>query len=180
MKDRKLASRYARALLSTLTDPTQAERAEEFLHALAAAIDESRDLRDVILNPAVPRSARRSVLEALARAHGAPDLVASFLRVVVDHGRAGNLPEIAEAYAEARAEQAGIVAVTLETATPLSDALKAKAKSSLEKLTGRSVRMKFGRNPALIGGAIARIGSKVYDGSLRTQLDILRRRMASE
>ena len=180
MKDRKLASRYARALLPTLTDPKQAERAEEFLNALATAIDESRDLRDVLLNPAVPRSARRSVLEGLAKSHGAPDQVASFLRVVVDHGRAGNLPEIAQAFAEARAEQAGIVAVTLETASPLSDALKQKAQSTLEKLTGRKVRMKFGVDPAHVGGAIARIGSKVYDGSLKTQLDILRRRMAAE
>jgi len=180
MKDRKLASRYARALLSTLSDPKQSERAEEFLAALATSIEESRDLRDVLLNPAVPRSARKTVLVGLAEAHVAPDLVASFLRVVVDHGRAANLPEIAVAFAEARAEQAGIVAVTLETASPLPDTLKKKAQTTLEKLTGRKVRMRFGVDPAHVGGAIARIGSKIYDGSLKTQLDILRQRMAAE
>jgi F-type H+-transporting ATPase subunit delta len=180
MKDRKLASRYARALLSTLSDAQQAERAEEFLAALATAIDGSRDLHDVLLNPSVPRSARTAVLVALAETHGAPELVASFLRVVVENGRAGYLPDIAEAFAEARAEQAGIVAVTIETASPLSDALKQKTQATLEKLTGHKVQMRFGVDPAHVGGAIAQIGSKVYDGSLRTQLDLLRRRMAAE
>jgi len=180
MKDRKLASRYARALLATLTDAKESERAEEFLAALADAIEGSRAPRDVLLNPAVPKSSRKAVLVGLAEAHGAPKLVASFLRVVVDHRRAGHLPEIAEVFAEARAEQAGIVAVTLETASPLTDALKEKARTALEKLTGRKVRMRFGVDPAHVGGAVARIGSKVYDGSLKTQLDILRRRMAAE
>jgi F-type H+-transporting ATPase subunit delta len=179
MRDRKLATRYARALLATL-DAKQAENAEAFLTALSDAIERSRDLRDVLLNPAVSRSARTAVLVSLAKNHGAPDLVASFMRVVVDHGRASNLPEIARAFNEAREELAGVVPVRLETAAPISKDLQDKARTMLEKLTGKKVRLQFGVDPAHIGGAIARIGSKVYDGSLRTQLDILRRRMAAE
>ena len=179
MRDRKLATRYSRALLATL-DAEQSETAETFLTALADAFDRSSELRDVLLNPSVSRSARTAVLVDLAERNQAPDQVASFMRVVVDHGRARNLPEIAEAFSEAREQQAGIVAVKIETAVPMSTELKDKAQTILEKLTGKKVRMQFGVDPSQIGGAVARIGSQVYDGSLRTQLDILRRRMAAE
>ena len=179
MRDRKLATRYARALLATLDDE-QSKIAEAFLTALADAFDRSPELRDVLLNPSVSRSARTAILVELAEGHHAPDRVATFMRVVVDHGRARNLPEIAEAFSQAREQQAGIVSVKMETAVPLSADLKDKAQTILEKLTGKKVRMQFGVDPSQIGGAVARIGSKVYDGSLRTQLDILRRRMAAE
>ncbi len=179
MRDRKLATRYARALLSTL-DAQQSETAEAFLSALADAIDRSRELRDVLFNPSVSRSGRTAVLVELAKQHQVPQQVASFMQVLVDHGRTRNLPEIAEAFCEAREELAGIVAIKMETATPMPADLQNKARTILEKLTGKKVRMQFGVDPSHIGGAIAQIGSKVYDGSLRTQLDILRRRMAAE
>ena len=104
----------------------------------------------------------------------------SFMRVVVNHGRAGNLTEIAKAFSEAREESVGIVPVELQTAAPLPQDLQQRARSILEKLTGRKVRLQFRVDPSRLGGAVARIGSRVYDGSLRTQLDILRRRMIVE
>jgi F-type H+-transporting ATPase subunit delta len=179
MRDRKLATRYARALLATLK-AGDAENVDAFLTALAHAIATSRDFRDVLLNPAVPRAARIKVLVTLAKQHGMPAEVGSFMRVVVNHGRAGSLTEIATAFNEAREEAAGIVPVELQTAAPLPQDLQNRARSILEKLTGKTVRLQFHVDPTRLGGAVARIGSKVYDGSLRTQLDILRRRMAAE
>ena len=179
MRDRKLATRYARALLATL-EADQAENVDAFLSALAHAIATSRDLRDVLLNPAVPRAARINVLVTLAKQHAMPAEVGSFMRVVVNHGRARNLTEIAVAFGEAREESVGIVPVELQTAAPLPQDLQNRARSILERLTGKKVRLQFRVDPARLGGAVARIGWKVYDGSLRTQLDILRRRMAAE
>jgi len=179
MRDRKLATRYARALLATL-DAGQAQNVDAFLAALSQAITTSRDLRDVLLNPGIPRAARTAVLVALAKQHDMPAEVGSFMRVVVAHGRAGNLPEIATAFGEAREEAAGIVPVELQTAAPLPQDLQNRARSILEKLTGKQVRLRFRVDPSRLGGAVAKIGSKVYDGSLRTQLDILRRRMTAE
>ena len=180
MKDRKLATRYARALLAALPDATSAEIADEFLAALAKAMESSSDLRNVLLNPAVPRSARKAVLKGLAEKHRVPEQVRMFLCVVADNRRTGHLPTIAQVFSEVREEEAGVVPVELEAARPLSPDLVEKARATLERVTGRKVRMMVEVRPGLIGGAVARVGSKVYDGSLRTQLEILRQRMAAE
>jgi len=70
MKDRKLATRYARALLASLSDESVAERADDFLNALRAAVEESADLRGLLFDPAVPRTTRKSVLRSLAEQAG--------------------------------------------------------------------------------------------------------------
>ena len=180
MKDRLLAKRYAKALLAAISDPGVAERAGTFLDSLASSMSESPELRDVLLNPAVSRQDRKAVLEALACSREVPPLVANFLSVVADHGRAGALPSIADAFREMKDEAAGVVPAMLTTAAPIPDALAAKARAVLEKLTARRVRLTCEVDPSLLGGAVTRIGSTVYDGSLSTQLGALRRSMAEE
>ncbi len=180
MTDRLLAKRYARALLAAIPDRATANRAGEFLAAIAAAMDASPELRDVLLNPAIPRQARRAVLEAIRRELQAPPMVGSFLAVVAEHGRSGVLPAIAEAYREAKDELLGVVPATITTAAPLPAELVERARAVLEKLTARKVRLTCEVSPSLVGGAVTRIGSTVYDGSLSTQLGALRRRMAEE
>ncbi|MBZ5639716.1 MAG: ATP synthase F1 subunit delta [Acidobacteriia bacterium] len=180
MKDRLLAKRYAKALLAAIDDPASAERVDAFLGAIASAAGTSAELRDVLLNPAVPRQVRRKVLGALARERQAPPFLASFLAVVADHGRADALPAIAEAFRAIKDEAAGVVPATLTTAAPLPADLVARARAVLEKLTARRVFLTCVVEPSLLGGAVTRIGSTVYDGSLSTQLGALRRRMAEE
>jgi len=180
MKDRLLAMRYAKALLAAIGEPATAEWADVFLQEMASAMGRSAELRDVLLNPAVPRQARKAVLEALARQKQAPQVIRNFLAVVADHGRAGILPAIAEAFHATKDEALGVVPATLETAVPLDDGLKERARAVMEKLTARRVRLTFAVEPAVLGGAVARIGSTVHDGSLNTQLQALKRRMAEE
>jgi F-type H+-transporting ATPase subunit delta len=180
MRDRKLASRYAGALLSVLPDPSQAERTDEFLMALRDAMQESGEFRDVMLDPAFPRSARKGVLRDLAQRHGLPRPVGNFMETLVDNNRIGVLPVIAEVFHEAREEAMGIVPAELTTATPLGAEQRQRAQAVLEKLTGRQVRLDCRVEPDVLGGAVTKIGSKVYDGSLRSHLTELRRRMAQE
>ena len=180
MKNRKLASRYARALLDSLPEPRALEAADGFLTALAAAMEQSRELRDILLDPAVPRSSRKAVLRSLAEQHDVPPRLKNFLDVIVDHGRTPELPVIARVFHEAREQELGIVPASITTAAPLQDDLKRRAGQALEKLTSRKVSLTYEVEPALIGGAITQIGSKVYDGSLRTQLARLRQSMAEE
>jgi F-type H+-transporting ATPase subunit delta len=178
MKDRKLATRYARALLSTLPEADNAKTASDFLTALAEAMERSPDLRDVLLNPAYQRSQRQAVLDAVADDSHVPPRVKSFLRVVNDHGRTDHLPAIAEVFREVLEEAEGIVPVTVETAMAMSTEQEASTRTTLEKVTGRRVRLSVNVDPGIIGGAVARVGSTVYDGSLKTQLNLLRRRMS--
>jgi len=180
MRDRKLASRYAGALLSLLPDPTQAERTDEFLTALGGAMQEAGELRDVMLDPAFPRSSRKAVLRDLAERHALPREVSNFLGTLVDNNRVGALPVIAAVFHEEREEAIGVVPAELTTATPLGDEQRRRARAVLEKITGRKVRLDCRVEPDVLGGAVTKIGSKVYDGSLRSHLSELRRRMAQE
>jgi F-type H+-transporting ATPase subunit delta len=180
MKDRKLATRYARALLESLPDDRGAEAADGFLTALREAIEESADLRGLLFDPAVPRATRESVLRKLAEDSDMPPQVGNFLATVVEHNRAAALPSIAAVFHERREERAGIVPAEIATAEPLPDDLKRRTLQALEKMTGRKVRLITRVEPDLLGGAVTRIGSEVHDGSLRTQLALLRRRMLQE
>jgi F-type H+-transporting ATPase subunit delta len=180
MKDRKLALRYARALLSSLPDPRQAEAADEFLKGLGQAMDESAEFKDFLLDPVFSRGDRKSALGALARHAGQPEQIIRFLETLVDHSRQVNLPSIAAVFHEERETAQGIVPAEITTASPLTEDLKQRALKALESVTGKKVRLSCQVEPALIGGAVTKIGSVVYDGSLRTQLSQLRRELAQE
>lgn len=180
MTNRKLAGRYARALFASLSGLRALQQAEQFLTALADAMTRSEELTDSLLNPAFPQAIRKAVLFAIADGQAMPREIRNFLETVVEHGRVEALPEIAQVFREVREQASGTVPATLTTASPLSPDLHSRAQAALERLTGLKVRMSLDVEPGMLGGAIARIGSTVYDGSLRRQLADLRRRMAEE
>jgi F-type H+-transporting ATPase subunit delta len=178
MKDRKLAMRYARALFAALPDPAALEAADTVLGSIARAVSSHPGLEHFLVNPAVPRRAKGSVLAKLAGGGSAP--VVSFLSVVVDHGRAPQLPAIAEAFHGLREEAQGVMPASITTAAPMPPELEAAARATLERVTGKRIRLTAAVDAGLLGGAVTQIGSTVYDGSLRTQLANLRRRMAGQ
>lgn len=180
MKDRKLATRYARALLGALPDDASRASADTFLRGLAAAIDTDDRTRETLNDPATPRSARLRLLQGASSGSGAPAEVERLLRVVVDHGRIPALPAIASMFHDLLEASRGIVPATITTAKPLDPGMRDRARSVLEKMTGKTVRLECEVDETLVGGAVTRIGSTVYDGSLRTQLDNLKRRMVQE
>lgn len=180
VKDRLLATRYAKALLAAVPDAATAETVDALLQAFQGVIARSAELRDALVNPAIPRRERKAILDAIAQQHGAPQVLRNFLGVLTDHNRAGALPAIAEVFRSEREKAAGVVAATLTTAAPITGEQTQRARTVLEKLTGRKVRLAHGIDPSLLGGAVTTVGSTVYDGSLRTQLAVLRRKMAEE
>lgn len=180
MKDRKLATRYARALLAAIPDPATSERIGEFLAALGTTLETSRPVREALEDPATPRSARMKALQGLARGQNLPKELEAFLGTVVDHGRIDVLPAIAEVYRELREASQGVVAATITTAQPMTPEMHDRARRALETMTGKKVRLTTEVDATLIGGAVTQVGSMVYDGSLRTQLASLRRLMAQE
>lgn len=179
MKDRKLAMRYARALFTALPDPTAIEAADLALSSVGRAVASHTGLELLLIHPAVPRRTKNAVLAQVAGERAGKPLL-SFLSVVANHGRAAQLPAIAEAFHAIREEAEGIVAASITTATPMAPDLEAKTRTTLERLTGKRIRLTTSVDGSLIGGAVTQIGSTVYDGSLRTQLANLRRRMAGQ
>lgn len=179
MKDRKLATRYARALFTALPDPAAIEAADHVLSAIGRAVASHSGLELLLIHPAVPRRSKKAVLLQLAGASAGTPL-RSFLAVVVDHGRAAQLPAIAETFHAIREEASGVVQASITTALPMSSDLENQTRAALERLTGKRIRLTTVVDGSLIGGAVTQIGSTVYDGSLRTQLANLRRRMAGQ
>jgi len=180
MRDRKLATRYARALLGALATPAEQNLADEFLDALASSMRSNAEFRGFLLDPASSAAAKRSLLESLAANRGVPDRVKTFLGLLVDNARLASLPAIAEVFHLERELRQGMVSATMTAAAPLSPEHKARATQVLAKLTGHNVNLTIDVDPGLLGGAVTQVGSVVYDGSLRTQLARLRKTMGEE
>lgn len=177
------SSRYARALLDIVFDPRSAldpNRVAAQLEALDHLVAESAELKHVLLSPAVPNSRKRGVIAKLAPDLGLDRKVLNFCYVLIDHRRIGQIAEIREAYRDALDERLGFVRAGVTSAQDLSTAQQHSLQTQLGKLTGKQIRMEYSVDPALIGGVVARIGSTVYDGSVRGQLDALRHRLVTE
>jgi len=176
-----VASKYARALADLVFDAKRTIDPESVAAELAAFADdlaESADLRSVLLSPAVSPVRKRAVVARLVERAGISRLVRNFICVLIDHRRIALLPEIRQAFHELVNERLGLVEVRIEVARELSQEQRAKVEQRLACISDKKVRPKFATDEQLIGGMVARIGSKIYDGSVRGQLQLLRRRLA--
>jgi F-type H+-transporting ATPase subunit delta len=175
-----LSERYAAALADVAVERNSAPQVQQEITAFAAVLDESQELREVLANPAVPRAAKHGVIERLVERLGVSRTVRNFLLLLVDHRRAALLPEIERAYASLLDAKLGITRAEVSTGEELSAAERAELIATLERLLGGRVEARYQVNPVMIGGARVRVGSTIYDGSVRAQLDRLRARMISE
>ena len=177
-----VASRYAQALADAVLAPTsdvEPKQALAQLRSIEDLVESTPELRSVLLSPAIATSKKRAVMGRFAEQLGVTRLVRNFLFLVVDRRRADILDEIAVAFEAALDERLGFVRAEVTSAAPLSERQQTELQESLSRVAGKQVRCEFKLNPELIGGVIARIGSKVYDGSVRTQLQSLGQRLAS-
>ncbi len=177
---RLIADRYASALLDVAQTQGSAEKVKTSLEDFAAEIQESADLQHFLENPAVPRDAKRGVLAKLLKLLGSSPIMSNFLNVIVDHRRAGIVPEIAEAYAARLNERLGIAIATVTSTAELSAQEKTRLVQGLEKSTGKKIQAQYAVDDALLGGAVVRIGSVIYDGSVKEQLRRMEAALATE
>ena len=176
---RTLADRYANALADVALGQNAAEQVRQELSDFLGLLRESPELRVLLNNPAVPRRNKRAVAEALVERLGASRTLRNFLFVVLDRRRAVLLPAIQQAFDAQLDERQGITRAEVTSARELKDAEKKELRGTLERITGRRVEAQYRLDPALIAGAIVRIGSTIYNGSVRAQLERLRTRLAS-
>jgi len=178
-----VASRYAGALVDVVTGPaTRMDPAEAVaqLRSFAAALDASLDLRLVLSSPAVSPARKRTVVRRIAEQLGLAPAIRNFLLVLSDHRRAASVDEIIDQFDVMLDARLGMARVEVQSARDMDPAQQAKLTAELARLTGKQVRMQFSVDAALIGGLIARIGSTVYNGSVRGQLDSLGRKLGAE
>ena len=141
---------------------------------------ESGELRNFLGSPAVDAMAKHRVIEKIVAQQGASKIVRNFLFVILDHHRAHMLPEIIAAVQEVVRQRQGIAEADISSAVALSSAQKTELARTLSRLTGKRIEPKYSLDPELLGGAIARVGDTIYDGSLRSRLMEMRARLAEE
>jgi F-type H+-transporting ATPase subunit delta len=171
---------YANALADIALAQGAAEPALKQLADFGAAYAESAELRNFLSSPAVDREAKHGVIEKLVARLGASKIIRNFLFVVADHGRTHILPEIVTAFQDVVRQRQGIAEAEIFTPVALSAAQKAEFAFTLERMTGKRVEAKYSLDPALLGGAVVRIGDSIYDGSLRQRLNAMRARLTAE
>ena len=137
-------------------------------------------LLEALDSPAVQRDAKERVLAELLSRYPVSQTTANFLRILLAHHRIRYFAEICDGYVKTVNERKGIVAARVTTAAPLSDQEMAVLRESLCRATGNQVTLSMATDPDLLAGVVVQIGSTVYDGSIRTQLDEMRRRLARE
>lgn len=175
-----LADRYANALVDVALENKQADQVKQELSAFAALVSESPELHSLLANPAIARQAKHAAIEQIVALMGASRTLRNYLFVIVDQRRAGLLVEIEQAFSRLLDARLGIMQARVTSATELNAQERDQLAAALGKLTGEKVQAQFATDAALIGGAVVRIGSTIYDGSLRTQLERMRAKMISE
>ncbi len=133
-----------------------------------------------LANPSIARASKHAAIEQLVARMGASRTLRNYLFVIVDQRRAGMLIEIEQAFSALLDARQGITQAMVTSAAELTAEERKEMDAALAKLTGKKIQARFTTDAALIGGAVVRIGSTIYDGSVRAQLDRLRVRMITE
>lgn len=168
------AHRYAKALFGLAQDEHRHREVRAELENLGSLFEGSRELRDALLTPLHPADERKAALRAIGDGASASPLVQNFISYLIDQRRLIDFGAIVEAYGELADGAEGLVTAQVVSASPLDDRRQDRLRRALTERTGQEVRLEIEVDPTLIGGAIAKVGDLVFDGSLRTQLGQLR------
>ena len=176
-----VANRYARALADVVANQKgDYRRVLSETDAFGAVYRESGELRELLDSPAVPLAGKLKVVAAIASRLAASPVTGNFLRVLASHYRMALLNEIVEVFHRIANQRMGVVEVKVTSAAALSDSEEQALRARFAELTGRQVEFDFRRDNGLLGGLVAQIGSTVYDGSVRGQIERMRRRLIEE
>lgn len=175
-----VASTYARAFADViLAAHLDADRALAELRSIAGLLDESSDLRRVWENPAIPAEQKRSVLDAIARRDGISKRVRNLVAILIDHRRTHFLQPIIRQLEKELDSRLGFAEAEITTAREIRDTEKREVEAQVATLTGKKVRAHYAQDASLLGGAVLRIGSTIYDGSVKGQLERMKEAISS-
>ena len=173
--------RYARALAAVISDQKlDLIAAQGQLNDFANLLQESFELREVLNDPSIPEPQKLKVIDALSARLGTSRPVRNFIALLTHHQRLHELPQMITAYAGIADENTGIAEVEITTARPLDEANRQLLEHQVAKLAGEpKVQATYLEDPSLLGGAVVKLGSTVYDGSVRAQLEQMRQRLVT-
>jgi F-type H+-transporting ATPase subunit delta len=177
MSNETVARRYAAALADVVLKSGETNVVQTELKTWVEIMNANGDLQTVFRNPAIQHQNKENVLENLLERAKPSKTTANFLRILLRNSRLTELDEINERFSLELAERSGVASAQITSARPLGEAEKSELKTNLEKLTGKKVDLTFETDEKLIGGVVTKIGSTVYDGSIKTQLQQLKEQL---
>ncbi len=172
-----LAHRYAAAMAEVAIEKNNAQRVRADFGSFVEAFYSVADLRNFLESPAVDIEVKQNVIKTLAERMRLDANVANFIHLIVMHGRTELLREIEGALGEELNVRMGIAQAEVTSARALNDAERRELTAALERRTGKKIEARFSEDGSLLGGAVVRVGSTVYDGSVREKLNRLREQL---
>jgi F-type H+-transporting ATPase subunit delta len=172
-----IANRYARALADVIVERHETNEVAKELIAFERMMSENPQLRDVFASPVIAAERKRAVLNELLGRIGLHQTTANFLRLLLDNSRLHDLDQMLNALSRELDARMNIVSAEVTTAREIGQQEKAALQSQLKASTGKDVRLQYRTDPAIIGGVVTRIGSLVYDGSIKNQLAQMKKRL---
>ncbi len=178
MSVQTVARRYASALADVVLERGEAAEVQAELATWAGMIQSSPNLLEVLRNPTVALDQKRAVLNKLIERAKPRQTTVNFLKVLLQNQRLTDLGEINRKFAEVLDVRAGMVAAAVTTARAVPESSRQQLHAKLTGMTGKKVRVDFATDPDLLGGIVTQIGSTIYDGSVRNQLQMIKEKMA--
>jgi F-type H+-transporting ATPase subunit delta len=180
MSQRVIARRFALALSDSIGEDDGLRGVEGELGRFAAAVEQVPELYEYLVGPLVPAARKREAAASVLESLGASSSCRDFVLLLLDRHRVGLVSIIAEEFSSTVRERLGIVEAEITSAVPLDEEMQERTRQALARLARREVQASFQVDPSLVGGLRARIGSTIYDGSVRGRMQRLRDRIVKE
>jgi F-type H+-transporting ATPase subunit delta len=175
-----VTSTYARAYADVVfSRRLEASKVLNEAQSLAALVAGSKPLEEVWEAPSIPAQQKRALLDAIVARQGISQETRNFLAVLIDHRRIQFLRAIVQQFEQELNQRMGFAEAEISTTRELSDAERRALEVQLEKLTGKKVRARYSRDESLLGGAVVKVGSTIYDGSVKGKLERMRKQLVS-
>ena len=172
--------RYARAYAEVVVkNKLNPEKTVAEFQQMADVVNSSRELRNVLQNPAVSREQKLKLLDSIILHIGATKMLRNFLAVLIDNRRIGNVSDLLEQFKQELDRRMGIAHAKVTSVRELSSAERKSLEQQLAAITGKTIRATYSQDGGLLGGVLVRVGSTIYDGSVQGRLQRMRQELAT-
>ena len=172
--------KFSQALADAAVELNQEDQVLEELSSFSALLGSHKELMETLTHPAIPFSAKRNIVQELAKEIPLTQTVANFILVLIERARLLQCQEVLEAYASVLDDLHGIVRADVFACEKVNKAVDQRLQKAVSTLTGKKGKITYHLDESLIGGLKLQIGSTIYDGSIGTQLEEFRRRLAGQ
>jgi len=172
--------KYARTLAEVAGESDQGRQVQQELESFAQLLDSHKELRETLVNPALPFQAKRRIVEQVSQEGQIPSIVVNFLLVLMEKAQMESFGDVVKAYQSVMDEMEGIVQADVFSAQELGESEVRRLTEAIGSFTQRQVKLSHHLDESLIGGLRLRIGSTIYDGSVSAQLEAIRHQFSSQ